>query len=187
MTDAFLDVLETKDFEKITINDVVQRAHVSRSTFYAQFEDKYDFLEQLIDDMLSDLRSNVLPPAKKNDSLVQESQIYYQRHFEFIYEHARFFQLLLGPHGTPIFRQKFEHSAYLTYESIFMNFSYHHLSLPVHYLIQYIISAHIGLTLKWIEAGMKESPRTMAEIITNLTFHGLLHGLSLDSNISLPQ
>lgn len=42
---AFLEVLRQKRFESVTIQDITERADVSRTTFYAHFPDKYALLE----------------------------------------------------------------------------------------------------------------------------------------------
>lgn len=42
---ALLALLENQSFAKITINDICNEAMVSRSTFYAHFEDKYRLLQ----------------------------------------------------------------------------------------------------------------------------------------------
>ncbi len=42
---AFETLLEQKPFEKITIQDILDEAPVSRNTFYAHFRDKYDIAE----------------------------------------------------------------------------------------------------------------------------------------------
>lgn len=41
---ALLELLEQSSFQKITVNDICQKALVSRSTFYVHFEDKYVLL-----------------------------------------------------------------------------------------------------------------------------------------------
>lgn len=41
---AMLSLLEKNGFARITVNDICQEALVSRSTFYAHFEDKYQLL-----------------------------------------------------------------------------------------------------------------------------------------------
>lgn len=42
---AFLEVLRQKRFDGVTIQDITERADVSRTTFYAYFPDKYALLE----------------------------------------------------------------------------------------------------------------------------------------------
>lgn len=41
--------------------------------------------------------------------------------------------------------------------------------------------------MKWINGGLREPPAAMAELLTKLTFHGLLHGLNMDEQVRLPQ
>lgn len=41
---AFEEVLSKKTFDELTVNELCDRAKIRRPTFYAHFEDKYDFL-----------------------------------------------------------------------------------------------------------------------------------------------
>lgn len=187
LVDALLELMQEKDFESITVNEIVKKAQVSRSTFYFQFEDKYFFLNQIIDDVLGDLRREASPSQQAERGLERESRDYYKRHFEYIYDHARFFQTMLGPHGAPLFNKKFEESGYGTYRDIFSALEGGGLGDSLDYFIQYIISAHIGITIKWINEGLRETPAYMSELLTKLTFRGLLHGLEMDRQVTLPR
>ncbi|GFZ33251.1 TetR/AcrR family transcriptional regulator [Clostridium zeae] len=51
--DAFLSLTGEKIFEAITVKDIVERANINRSTFYAHFEDKYILLDQLLSEAFS--------------------------------------------------------------------------------------------------------------------------------------
>lgn len=45
---AFIKLIELKSFEHITISNILESAHISRSQFYRLFEDKYDLLAKTI-------------------------------------------------------------------------------------------------------------------------------------------
>lgn len=186
LLDALIDLMQEKDFEQITVNDLVNKACVSRSTFYFQFEDKYFFLNSVIDEILSDLRQETRMDTQNISEIERRSRKYYEKHFRYIYDHAHFFKTMLGKHGTPLFRKKFEESAYITYRDIFIEYPIKNQGESLDYFIQYIISAHIGVTVKWINAGLEEPPAFMADLLTKFTFQGLLHGLEMDHDIQLP-
>lgn len=50
LIDSFLKLVQEKDFEKITVADLTNGAKVNRATFYAHFNDKYDFLDYIVDE-----------------------------------------------------------------------------------------------------------------------------------------
>jgi AcrR family transcriptional regulator len=50
---AFINLVNEKDFEKITIADLTKGARVNRATFYAHFNDKYELLDYIVGDSAS--------------------------------------------------------------------------------------------------------------------------------------
>lgn len=186
---ALIHLMDQKTIDEITVQNLVEEAQVARSTFYSQFEDKQDFLDTITDEIFTQLRKETKPDSYARESgLSSKSNCkYYVKHFQYIAGHAEFFRVMLGRNGLPSFRQKMEESARITYTEILNQFSDEDLSLPKAYLIQYIISAHIGITSKWLEDGMKYSPAYLAELLTHLTFQGVFHGLELDKMIELPK
>ena len=49
---AFLELLREKPFEKITVTDIVKRADINRSTFYAHYPDVRGLIEEMINDII---------------------------------------------------------------------------------------------------------------------------------------
>lgn len=47
MNSALITLLENKDFLKISITDICQKAGVNRSTFYAHYDNTYDLLKEV--------------------------------------------------------------------------------------------------------------------------------------------
>lgn len=57
LVNTMLDLLREKSFAKITVNDICEKAMISRSTFYAHFEDKYSLLNAAIDEIMRRLNA----------------------------------------------------------------------------------------------------------------------------------
>lgn len=51
--EAFLALLQEKKLEKITVTDIVKRADINRSTFYAHYPDVMGLVEELVNDIIT--------------------------------------------------------------------------------------------------------------------------------------
>lgn len=49
---AFLELLKEKSFEKITVTDIVKRADINRSTFYAHYPDVMGVIDEIQNEIL---------------------------------------------------------------------------------------------------------------------------------------
>lgn len=56
---VFLSLLMEKDFHKVTIQDILDRALINRSTFYKHYTDKYQLAEILCNEVLEVLKAGV--------------------------------------------------------------------------------------------------------------------------------
>lgn len=52
LKETFIQMLQSKTFDQITVTDLCEKAKMSRITFYAHYDDKYDLLEALMQDLL---------------------------------------------------------------------------------------------------------------------------------------
>src|SRR5512134_3774045 len=58
---AFFALMTEKDFDAITVQDIAERARVNRATFYDHFDDKFDLLNQSIQEGLQKTLAGKLP------------------------------------------------------------------------------------------------------------------------------
>ncbi len=49
---AFIMLLKEKSFEKITVQDILERTPATRATFYAHYRDKYEIAEKMLEKYL---------------------------------------------------------------------------------------------------------------------------------------
>jgi AcrR family transcriptional regulator len=60
--DAFVSLLDKRDFNSITVSDITKKATINRATFYAHFPDKYALLDALLSDAFMDYIYNRIHP-----------------------------------------------------------------------------------------------------------------------------
>lgn len=51
---SFIQLLREKDFNNITVQDILDKALINRKTFYNHYQDKYDLAEQLIHEFFNE-------------------------------------------------------------------------------------------------------------------------------------
>ena len=52
---ALTRLLKQKDFEAISVSDIAREAGINRGTFYLHYVDKFDMIDQLIDEILQNI------------------------------------------------------------------------------------------------------------------------------------
>lgn len=60
---ALEELLSEKEFSKVTVQDITERAGVNRATFYDRFTDKYDLLNYSVHEEFQSRLANWLPEA----------------------------------------------------------------------------------------------------------------------------
>ncbi|MFL5626870.1 MAG: TetR/AcrR family transcriptional regulator [Ktedonobacteraceae bacterium] len=60
---AFIELLQEKSFQAITVQDITERATVNRATFYAHYADKYALLDGYIREHFHQVVSSKLPTS----------------------------------------------------------------------------------------------------------------------------
>ncbi|MEK4112083.1 AcrR family transcriptional regulator [Paenibacillus sp. DS2363] len=71
--DAFLNQLNIKNFNSITIQNITEQATINRATFYAHFQDKYALLEAFLADAFMEyVTKRVDPDARLSAETIQQ-------------------------------------------------------------------------------------------------------------------
>jgi AcrR family transcriptional regulator len=101
LKNAVLELMAEKKFDDITIQDLSDRANVSRGTIYLHYMDKYDLLDKLIESHIDELRERCEAAAEMD--FITGSLIWTE-YFESNYS---FFSMMLASKGAPYFRNRF--------------------------------------------------------------------------------
>lgn len=98
---AVIELMSEKNFDDITIQDLSDRANVSRGTIYLHYVDKYDLLDKLIEFHINELRE-MCESAADMDFI--SGTLIWTEYFENNYS---FFSMMLASKGAPYFRNRF--------------------------------------------------------------------------------
>ncbi|MEC1775908.1 TetR/AcrR family transcriptional regulator [Bacillus mojavensis] len=191
LRDALIALLKEKEANSITIQEITEKADLTRGTFYLHYRDKQDFLFQSMTEVLDDLIQQVKPETPVEPVIINEDHppVSFVKLFEYIHEHAEYFQVMLSDRGLPQFRSLMaEFVQKRIYEELLSSIeeSEKLLQIPKEILVSYITSAHIGVICSWLESGMKYSPLFMANQLTRLTLLGPLRIAGIEKQIKLP-
>src|SRR5258708_37132924 len=59
LREALIELIEERGFDALTIGELTSRAMVSRAAFYRNYQDKYDLVEQIFEEIISTLQGAV--------------------------------------------------------------------------------------------------------------------------------
>src|SRR5262245_44726876 len=93
LSEAMVELIREKDYSAITVNDIIERANVGRSTFYAHFRDKDDLFLGEFDRVIDVLSHGILNGPQDEDSLFPSLGLF--RHIRDQY--ALYKALMWGP------------------------------------------------------------------------------------------
>lgn len=106
---ALVSLIQEKPIAEVTVKDLVTRAELARATFYANYVDKYDFIDRTIDEVLNGfilkadrmLELQPQPPTPKEQWSLR-IRVFYQ----YIADNSEFYAAMLGRNGPPQFRPR---------------------------------------------------------------------------------
>ncbi|MDP4098749.1 TetR/AcrR family transcriptional regulator [Paenibacillus sp. P96] len=99
---AFIELMIEKKFDQITIQDISDRADVSRRTIYLHYMDKLDLLDKLIEEHIDEMRK--LCDSAGDDADYIDTGLLW---FEYFESHYLFFSAILASKGDTFFRNRF--------------------------------------------------------------------------------
>lgn len=172
--DALLELLEEKDYNKITVMELTERASLNRATFYLHYYEKNELLEQCLDSALEELRRSVKISDFEFTYDCEKPHPSFVRLLEKMMERSRFFKIMLAEEKVPYFTEKVlkvieglveQGMEYLEKEKIKQR-------VPSAILRSYISSAYFGTIIWWLKNDMPYTPAYMSTQLTMMSTIG---------------
>jgi len=173
--DALVALILEKNYERITVQDILDRADVGRSTFYAHYRDKEALLLAGFDDMGEQLRRDLAgtDPGAPLDPTSPVGAI-----FEHAYRNRRVFRAMCGRQGGSVVQR---HLHRLVGDLLRAHLRPHLAAagsdLPADVVAEFATSAALGLLTWWVNRGYPHGPGRLAEMYQRLAGPGILAAL----------
>jgi AcrR family transcriptional regulator len=161
LLDALNELILEKGYEKVTVQDVIDRANVGRSTFYAHFEDK----DQL-------LLSGFEPLRAEFEDFLSGKAFDYESPWALSLSMFRQVQKQQGGYITLTHVQKFLYGYLL--DHLKLSLPKRNKNIPPELLAHYVASSFIALMTWWIDHKYTVSAEKMNEYFRQLVEPGVL-------------
>ena len=147
---AFIELLQSRQIEDITVSDIIKISGLNRSTFYANYMDIFDLADKTRVKLETDFSNlfadydyfNERSGALKMFTHIKENQIFYKTYFKLCYDDKH----LVSIYDTKRAEQ----------ENMAGNIKYH---------IEFFRNGLNAIIKLWLADGCQESPEEMAEVL----------------------
>jgi AcrR family transcriptional regulator len=172
LRDALMQLIVEKGYDKLTIQDITDRADLRRATFYLHFRDKDELLlaslQETFDELVSQMESHTEGDMLAGKTKVEAFLVTF-RHVE---ENAALYCTLLDGQGASVISRRIrQYLAGLVFDSL-RAMPTDSLTVPPEILAHFIAGAEFSLILWWLENNRPYSPERMAEMAHQLILEG---------------
>lgn len=162
---AFIEILSKKDFNSITVGEIIEKADIGRATFYAHFETKDYLLKELCEELFCHLFDSL--DNQNNHRHIFECDapgsifLHLFQHFE---KNDNNILALISGRNNDLFLRYFKENLHKLIESQISVFDFQkNKNLPESFRINHISAVFVETVRWWVSNGMKENSETITE------------------------
>lgn len=150
----FVELIQTKEINEITVSDICKKAKLNRATFYSNYIDIYDLAnkikENLFKEVLGLYKEETKIKKHSYDFLklfehIKENQLFYKTYFKLNYDND--FNLLENMIDYEEVEKYYENKKNIEYHITFFKYGLN------------------AIIKRWLYYGCKESPREIYDVI----------------------
>lgn len=176
LREALLALILEKGYDHVTVQDVLDRADIGRATFYSHFHDKDDLLVSGFEELRESLRQRLAAGVRAHDHSSDQGMEITRVLFDHAGNHRPLYSALVGKRGGGvILARAHEELAALLAEHFEDAVTQHRLQpvVPPEVMVQYLVSALLGLLTWWLDGEMPYTPEEMSRSFGQLTHTGV--------------
>lgn len=180
ITTELFRLLEHHSFSTITVKMLTDGANINRSTFYAHYKDKYDLLDQIVDEQMTTLAEaiRITGGQPSEPPTVERVSRYFARLFIHIEQNERFYRTMLLQVPIKTFISRFLDTLKENYRLAFSETTTN-ISMLVDrdLLLNYVIGGQLGLLMSWLRNNRPYSSEYMANQLSQMIVFGTVESI----------
>jgi AcrR family transcriptional regulator len=176
LREALLALILEKGYDRVTVQDVLERADVGRATFYAHFRDKDDLLLSGAADLRESLRQQMAAFAAGQVSGARDTTQITRVLFEHAGRHRRLYRALVGRRGSgTLLKYAHDDLAALIREHLEDAIARRRLQpeVPLEVTVEFLASALLALLTWWLDNDMPYTADEMGRMFQRLAGSGV--------------
>lgn len=149
---AFIELIQTRNIEEVTVTDICNLTHLNRSTFYANYLDIYDLVDKIKIKMIEDFFD-----IYKDEATNQYHSYDFLKLFYHIKENQLFYKTY--------FKLNFDLTDSVKYIDSKEVERFHADSKNIDYHVEFFKAGLNAIIKKWLNSGCIESPEEIVNIL----------------------
>ena len=163
---AFTKLINNKDYDEITVQDILEESNIGRSTFYCHFKNKSELLLSISKHIFDHVFSHSLQEEKTHD--FSKDDIYDYRHlithiYYHIHDEKELIKGILSSNGNQVFLDEFKSHLNSLANSYFKNYPYQSKAIPLELVKQILVDNFITILKYWMNNEFKETPEEVSD------------------------
>ena len=163
--------METTEFSKIRVSDLLKDCNIVRSTFYYYFSDIYELLEWM-------LNTELIGLLEKCDELYTWDQGITML-MEYVRDNSKMCLCAFHSIGRGSLEKMFYKNCYVLMER-FVNTGFSNVEVASEdkaFIMDFYVRAYVSALAAWLVGGMKKNPQEMVDIIERTVSGGIENAL----------
>jgi AcrR family transcriptional regulator len=179
LQDALLALILEKGYAAITVQDILDRANLGRSTFYVHYRDKDDLLVSEFEhfrEMFEEYDVRMSGDKQKQTGPAPSPSLAFFRHAG---EQHRLYKAMVGKQGGEVVQKYlYQYVSDLMKNHLNRQIAQtRQLTVPREILVHYMVSSFLALLTWWLDHDMPYTAERMEEIFNTLTVSGFKSAL----------
>jgi len=166
---GLIHLMGQKDIKDISVKELSDYADINRGTFYLHYNDIYDMLSQIEDQLFLEF-NEILDHTLTSKSAFLSPQQTLLEIFSFLERHRDLAKAMMGPHGDLAFVNRLKD---LVKQRIYQIYGLQQSAGDYAYIESFIVSGCIGVIDTWLSHPSPCTPAKMASLCNDMLSKGL--------------